>query len=154
MEFPSCEQCDRTLERGLSFCSHCWNSLGDKLQAAQLQIEELQYLLHRTIEWGSHPFNHIKKCPEDDTCRCPEIKRLNDAMKGFMEKPKYVPPVCCCDKVPTMGGYCQVHPDLKRVDGLSKLDPSAKIGEGCPNCCRPVLRCVCNRPVIDPRLTL
>jgi hypothetical protein len=41
-EVPSCEQCDRTLERGLSFCSFCWNSIGGKLQAALLQIDALK----------------------------------------------------------------------------------------------------------------
>jgi hypothetical protein len=29
-----------------------------------------------------------------------------------------------------------------------KLDPAAKIGAPCPNCCCPVMSCVCNRPFV------
>jgi len=52
-----------------------------------LQVRELQDIVRLCVEQGGLSF-HVEggKCPEDDTCDCPDALRVNAAMKGYTEK--------------------------------------------------------------------
>src|ERR1043166_5187940 len=52
-----------------------------------LQVHELQDIVRLCVEQGGLSF-HVEggKCPEDDTCDCPDALRVNAAMKGYTEK--------------------------------------------------------------------
>lgn len=60
-----------------------------------LQIHELQEIVKLCVDQGGLNF-HVEggRCPEDDTCDCPDVKRVNAAMKGFTEKRKCEAPRC------------------------------------------------------------
>lgn len=83
---------------------------------AKLQVSELKQQAENMVE------NSLT------ACRAAYKNGLEDG-QTWTEKPKEEglqlgesrhlpfprPIICCCDKVPPTGGYCQVHPDLKRV---------------------------------------
>jgi hypothetical protein len=71
--------CDRLADgiSGMASCKFCVDKL-------KLQIHDLQGIVHLCIEQGGLNF-HVEggKCPEDDTCDCPDALRVNAAMKGY-----------------------------------------------------------------------
>lgn len=72
--------CDKHM-RHWSLC------LEEELSAANLQVGELQDIVRLCVSQGGLSF-HVEggKCPEDDTCDCPDALRVNAAMKGYTEK--------------------------------------------------------------------
>ena len=55
----------------------------DRAHGAELQLGVAQSLLHDAFGRFSGMTLHDSGCPEDDTCTCGEVKRWNEAMKGF-----------------------------------------------------------------------
>lgn len=59
----------------------------DITREINLQLHEAQEVIKLCIDQGGLGFHdEWRKCPEDDTCVCPDVKRVNSAMKGYTEK--------------------------------------------------------------------
>lgn len=65
------------------------NTRTAELREKDLQVHELQDIVRLCVEQGGLSF-HVEggRCPEDDTCDCPDALRVNAAMKGYTEKRK------------------------------------------------------------------
>lgn len=64
-----------------------------ELDSAKLQLREAQEVINLCVAQGGLSFHdEWRKCPEDDTCDCPDVKRVNAAMNGYTEKRKHM---CC-----------------------------------------------------------
>lgn len=68
-----------------------WLKTSDNKDTAALRfhalevIKELQDVVALCIDQGVSLHVDDGTCPEDDTCNCPNVKRVNAAMKGFRE---------------------------------------------------------------------
>ena len=100
-----CEHCGSERGAGVHYCLHALKARADEnwklyqetifqLNAAKeqrdnalLQLSEAQEVIKLCIDQGGLSFHdEWRKCPEDDTCDCPDVKRVNAAMKGYTEK--------------------------------------------------------------------
>lgn len=70
--------------------------------------------------------NHVTTVDTEDGLKCMGCKQT---LKRI-----YEPPKCCCDKVPTMGGYCQVHPNLKAKHEHCRQGPECSAYDCSCNC--------------------
>lgn len=61
-----------------------WFKQGAELQTALMEKKELQEIVVGLLEEDG--LQHESGCPEDDTCACVFVKRVNAAMKGYGEK--------------------------------------------------------------------
>lgn len=93
-------------------CFYCTN---DKLEAALLQVSELQNFVHRVIDQHGFNVHTDEECPEDDTCECPLATEANKLMKGFIEKPNEESPFPTAQQlkafraVSKFFGACEAH---------------------------------------------
>jgi len=59
--------------------------LDEAVRDALLQIRELQSLIMEFLDGCGPRDLHDDGCPEDDTCECPLVKKVNRAMRGYKE---------------------------------------------------------------------
>ena len=60
-------------------------ALAEKMQESNRLIDELREMVDLAVDAGGFSF-HEEGCPEDDTCDCPDVKRVNAAMGDFKSK--------------------------------------------------------------------
>lgn len=57
-----------------------------KVTALELQLRQAQEVIHEAIGEAIDSAQHDPDCPEDDTCECERVKKINAAMVGFSVK--------------------------------------------------------------------
>ena len=79
--YDGCNCTVETLKHNLN----CLKLVEEERDGLLLQIRELQSLIMEFLDGCGPRDLHDDGCPEDDTCECPLVKKVNRAMRGYKE---------------------------------------------------------------------